>query len=155
MKRYEIEKIKRRYPEGTRIELKHMQDMQAVPTGMKGTVKYVDDVGTIHMAWENGQGLGLVEGEDEFDIIEKHVEYTNESVSSHTMQVKLTKANERMFLNDIIIQNVITLSDEDYRYFRKHLNEDYNFIRENREILSMNGYSLPCLLVKGKKKQEP
>lgn len=150
MNRNEIEKIKHRYPEGTRIVLNQMEDMQAVPTGMKGTVTHVDDMGTIHMVWDNGQGLGLVEGEDRFDILETKMEYENESVSSHRMEVKLTSSSERMFLNDILIKNVITLSDEDFRYFRDHLNEDYDFIRENREILSENCYSLPCLLVRGK-----
>jgi hypothetical protein len=37
-----------------------------VESGTRGTVEHVDDMGTIHMRWDNGRGLGLVPGEDEF-----------------------------------------------------------------------------------------
>jgi hypothetical protein len=58
------------YPKGTRIELISMEDPYApVPSGTKGTVEFVDDMGTIHMQWDNGRTLGLIDGEDEFMII--------------------------------------------------------------------------------------
>lgn len=66
----DIEQIKKKYPKGTKIELIRMNDTQAPPTGTKGTVDYIDDIGTIHMIWETGSTLGLVEGEDEFRIME-------------------------------------------------------------------------------------
>ena len=65
----DIEQIKNKYPKGTKIESIKMNDTQAPPTGTVGTVDYVDDIGTIHMIWETGSTLGLVEGEDEFKII--------------------------------------------------------------------------------------
>lgn len=65
----DIEQIKKKYPKGTKIELIKMNDIQAPPTGTKGIVEQVDDIGTIHMIWETGSTLGLVEGEDEFKII--------------------------------------------------------------------------------------
>lgn len=39
--------------------------------GSIGTVDHVDNVGTIHMSWENGSSLGLIPGEDRFKIIGK------------------------------------------------------------------------------------
>lgn len=63
--------IKAMYPKGTRIELIHMDDAQAVPSGTKGTVDFVDDMGTIHMKWDNGRTLGLVPEVDEFKIIKE------------------------------------------------------------------------------------
>lgn len=65
----QIEKIKKMYPKGTKIELISMNDSQAVPSGTHGTVNYVDDTGTIQMTWENGSALGLIVGVDSFKVI--------------------------------------------------------------------------------------
>lgn len=41
-----VNEIKTMYPQGTRIELIHMDDSYApVPSGTKGTVEFVDDMG--------------------------------------------------------------------------------------------------------------
>lgn len=62
-----VERTKALYPAGTRIELLCMRDSYApVPPGTKGTVLRVDDIGTIHMNWDNGRTLGIVPGEDSF-----------------------------------------------------------------------------------------
>lgn len=37
-----------------------------VPPGTRGTVAAVDDLGTIHMKWDNGRTLGVVPGVDQF-----------------------------------------------------------------------------------------
>ena len=66
-----VDAIKKMYPKGTRIELTYMNDPQAVPSGTKGTVDFVDDMGTIHMKWDNGRMLGLVLEVDEFEIIKE------------------------------------------------------------------------------------
>lgn len=71
LKEYEIEKIKKEYTKGTEIELIYMSDSQAVPSGTKGKVDFVDDAGTIFVDWENGSSLGLIVGEDQFKIIKK------------------------------------------------------------------------------------
>lgn len=68
--REELVKVyKELYPKGTRVELIHMDDEQAVPSGTKGTVEFVDDMGTIHMKWDNGRTLGLVPSADIFKKI--------------------------------------------------------------------------------------
>ena len=59
-----VERIRRDYPAGTRVELVQMDDVQAPPVGTKGTVKGVDDTGSILMRWDNGSGLNVVYGED-------------------------------------------------------------------------------------------
>lgn len=59
-----VESIRRRYPEGVRVELIQMDDVQAPPIGTKGTVEWVDDVGTIFVRWDNGSGLGVAYGQD-------------------------------------------------------------------------------------------
>lgn len=60
-----VEKIKKEYPSGTRVELVHMDDpYRNMTPGMKGTVSSVDDTGTIHVHWDDGCHLGIVYGED-------------------------------------------------------------------------------------------
>ena len=60
------------YPKGTRIELINMDDPFApVESGTKGTVEFVDDMGQIHMRWDNGRTLALIPGVDEFKKIEE------------------------------------------------------------------------------------
>jgi hypothetical protein len=68
----EIERVKEEYPVGTRIELIRMDDPYApIKSGMKGTVESIDDIGTLHMKWDNGRTLGVVPGEDSFKVISK------------------------------------------------------------------------------------
>lgn len=43
-----------------------MKDNYAVPPGTLGTISLVDDMGTIHVDWDNGQHLGVVLGVDTF-----------------------------------------------------------------------------------------
>ena len=59
-----VERVRRQYPKGTRVELVRMDDRQAPPIGTKGTVLGVDDTGSLPMRWENGSGLNVVYGED-------------------------------------------------------------------------------------------
>lgn len=59
-----VERIRRDYPAGTRVELVRMDDAQAPLTGTLGTVLGVDDTGSLLMRWDNGSGLNVVYGED-------------------------------------------------------------------------------------------
>lgn len=68
----QLQALRERYPAGTKIRLNHMDDPYApIPDGTIGEVQYVDDAGNIHMVWENGRTLSLIEGEDSFTIINK------------------------------------------------------------------------------------
>jgi len=49
----------RGYKPGDRIELIHMDDNFAVPVGTLGTIKRIDDIGQLHMAWDNGRTLAV------------------------------------------------------------------------------------------------
>ena len=66
----EVERLRERYPVGTKIRLRHMDDPFApVPAGTIGEVALIDDAGNIHMKWENGRSLALIEGVDDFTVI--------------------------------------------------------------------------------------
>lgn len=67
-----VQRYKEQYPQGTRIELISMEDpFSPIAPGTKGTVRCVDDMGTIHMQWDNGRTLGIIPYEDNFKVIEE------------------------------------------------------------------------------------
>ena len=59
-----VERIRKQYPVGCRVELLRMDDVQAPPIGTKGTVTGVDDTASILVNWDNGSSLNVVYGED-------------------------------------------------------------------------------------------
>lgn len=59
-----VERIRKQYPVGCRVELVRMDDFQAPPIGTKGFVSGVDDTGSIMVHWDNGSSLNVVYGED-------------------------------------------------------------------------------------------
>ena len=59
-----VERIRRQYPAGCRVELLRMDDVQAPPIGTIGTVTGVDDTASILVNWDSGSGLNVVYGED-------------------------------------------------------------------------------------------
>lgn len=66
-----VDILKNLYPSGSRIRCIKMNDpYRPIPAGMTGTVEYIDDMGTIHMHWDNGQSLGLIPEEDLFKKID-------------------------------------------------------------------------------------
>ena len=66
----DCKEIREMYPEGTQIVLTEMAGESQMPYGLKGTVKFVDDAGQIHMKWENGSSLALNIHEDTFEKVE-------------------------------------------------------------------------------------
>ena len=68
-KPYVIESLKERYPVGCTVELVQMNDLHAPPVGTRGKVIAVDDIGTIHVKWDNGSSLGVAYGEDSCKVV--------------------------------------------------------------------------------------
>ena len=61
-----LARLREEYTEGCRVELTKMNDpfrTDLVP-GCRGTVKFVDDTGSIHVSWDIGSSLAVVYGED-------------------------------------------------------------------------------------------
>ena len=61
-----LERLKKEYPVGARVELTHMNDPwnTKLQPGCRGTVRHVDDIGTVFVAWDCGSSLGVAYGED-------------------------------------------------------------------------------------------
>ena len=61
-----VNRIKEEYPVGCRVELVYMDDpfIHKLSPGCRGIVRSVDDIGTIHVDWDCGSGLGIAYGQD-------------------------------------------------------------------------------------------
>lgn len=68
--------LRRRYYRGCRVKLICMKDpYRDLEAGTLGTVMHVDDIGTIHVAWDCGSSLGVVFGEDSCTRIDKEIDH--------------------------------------------------------------------------------
>lgn len=60
-----VELVQKMYPRGCRVELISMDDPYSrLSPGDCGTVKLVDDTGTVFVNWDCGSSLGVVYGVD-------------------------------------------------------------------------------------------
>ena len=61
-----VDSLRETYPVGCRVELVCMDDPYSrLKPGDRGEVQFVDDIGTIHVKWDNGSGLGVAYGVDQ------------------------------------------------------------------------------------------
>lgn len=73
-----IAQLRNTYPINSRIICLRMNDQYSpVPPKTKGTVTHIDDAGTIHVKWDNGQTLGLVPETDTFQKVTCETEEVN------------------------------------------------------------------------------
>ena len=86
--REQVERIKAQYPEGTRICCEYMpDDPNPIAPGTVGKVMYVDDIGTLHCAFDNRRQLGLVPGVDSFHVVQLAVsEAKKELTEKHSIR---------------------------------------------------------------------
>ena len=60
-----------------RICLIHMEDVDPIPPGTKGTVVGVNPVG-LDMKWDNGRSLALIPEEDKYTILDEECTETDQ-----------------------------------------------------------------------------
>lgn len=67
-----VQCIRDSYPAGCRVELVKIggDPFSKLKSGDRGTVRHVDDTGTVFVAWDCGSGLGMVYGVDIIKRIE-------------------------------------------------------------------------------------
>ena len=109
MNEKQIQRIKEQYPQGTRIELNHMDDpYHPVPEGTLGTVKHVDDAGQIHVKWDNGRGLAIIPEVDHFIIVKENNK--NEMIEVIVVEPDKHPRDERI-TNDLTTMQTIVGGD--------------------------------------------
>lgn len=60
-----VAQVRKMYPSGCRVELISMDDPYTkLSAGEHGSVEFVDDTGTVFVAWDSGSHLGVVYGVD-------------------------------------------------------------------------------------------
>lgn len=102
MDKIQIENLKVFYPKYTKVCLDYMQDEFAPPPGTIGYVTGVDDMGTIHVNWQNGSSLGLVDGVDIFHVLSRPYKAT---AHIHSLGGKMEEITviEKVGDNDYIV----------------------------------------------------
>ncbi len=132
-----VNEIRELYPEGTLIELETMKGENQMPYGLKGTVKFVDDMEQIHINWENGSTLALNVDEDYFNVIEPPQKIS-------VLLVEPNKYPKIIEIDDTLeaMQGVVGGDIEEYMPFEDEVaiicNEDRKMLGEtlNRAIYS-------------------
>lgn len=65
-----LEQLRKQYPVGTKIRLISMRNEKyPILPGTIGEVTHIDDMGSIHMKWQNGSSLALIPEVDSFKVV--------------------------------------------------------------------------------------
>lgn len=67
----ELTALREKYPTGTIVKLISMDDVQSPPVGTIGEITMIDDMGSIHVNWQNGSTLALIPDVDSWEILKK------------------------------------------------------------------------------------
>lgn len=60
--------------EGMRVRMIHMDDEIPVDEGLEGTIEKIDDLGTLHVRWDDGRLLGVIPNEDNYELLPSNEE---------------------------------------------------------------------------------
>jgi hypothetical protein len=89
---------KANYPVGTRVELISCTDQFTdLKPGDQGVVRYVDDIGTCHIIWDNGSSLGMALGED----VIKKLPQIAETIIDQINKVRISGKANMLAIHDV------------------------------------------------------
>ena len=65
-----LEQLRKQYPKGTKLQMITMRNEKyPILPGTIGEVTHIDDLGSIHMKWQNGSSLALIPEVDSFKVV--------------------------------------------------------------------------------------
>lgn len=53
-----------------RVRCINMEGETSVTSGDEGTIQFIDDIGNIHVRWDNGSSLALIPEVDKYEILD-------------------------------------------------------------------------------------
>lgn len=80
--------------EGMRIRMLHMDDQYGVDEGMEGTIIKIDDLGTLHVRWDDGSQLGVIPKLDKYQLLPSSEEQVDLDFFSEA-DFKLSSASKK------------------------------------------------------------
>lgn len=57
---------------GKRVRMIFMEDVDPIEPGQIGVVKSVDDLGQLHVDWDNGRTLAIIPEKDQFEVLDSY-----------------------------------------------------------------------------------
>lgn len=101
-----IKRRKEQFPSKTRVRLiKDLKDPYTqIPVGMNGTVIKVDDIGTVHVNWDNGSRLGacLEDSIERCDTNVSRLDRIQKSLGNHVKITTIKKSQTLIALLDSV-----------------------------------------------------
>jgi hypothetical protein len=106
---------------GMRIRMLSMEDEFPVDEGMEGTIYNIDDLGTLHVKWDDGRNIGIIPGIDEYQVLPPEDEQIdldffnedkNERLVKKIQKKPLTKSMDKLFKN-VQSKNKIKIESEE------------------------------------------
>ena len=132
MNTFEILRIKEKFKPGMKVRcIEYKDEYSSIPEGTIGLVHHVDDIGTVHIEWENGSHLGAVIGIDEIEIVPQ---YHIEPIDPIKRNVQLERKQESIWTEPVSVEHAVILDDERYNQFKDSLLEEYDFIKEINQL---------------------
>lgn len=145
MNQFEILKIKELYKPGTKVRcLDYNDEYASIPEGTLGIVKFVDDIGTIHVSWENGSNLGVIVGVDNIEIVKP---YRIESIPEITKNVHLERKQGSIITETATVNHAVILDDSYFETFKDRLLDEYDFIEEMNQKYNVDEASNEFIVI--------
>jgi hypothetical protein len=115
-----VERLRREYPVGTRVELITMDDPYSkLKPGDRGFVMAVDDIGTCHIRWDCSSTLGAAFGVDKI----RAIPYLTDIVRDQVFVIRAAGGS-----------NMLDVSSVQQFAYEKNLFELVNFIEEHHDL---------------------